>query len=109
VNISSTAGLRGSPGLAAYIATKGAVRLLTKATALEHVQDNIRCNSVHPGGVDTPMVRDAPDDLARQGRTPMGRRAAPEEIAYGVLSLASDESSFMTGSEMVIDGGRTAQ
>jgi len=109
VNISSTAGLRGSPGLAAYIATKGAVRLLTKATAIEHVKDNIRCNSVHPGGVDTPMVQDAPDDPARQGRTPMGRRAAPEEIAYGVLYLASDESSFMTGSEMVIDGGRTAQ
>ena len=109
VHISSTAGLRGSPGLAAYIATKGAVRLLTKATAMEHVQDNIRCNSVHPGGVDTPMVQDAPDDPARQGRTPMGRRAAPEEIAYGVLYLASDESSFMTGSEMVIDGGRTAQ
>jgi NAD(P)-dependent dehydrogenase (short-subunit alcohol dehydrogenase family) len=109
VNISSTAGLRGSPGLAAYIATKGAVRLLTKATAIEHVQDNIRCNSVHPGGVDTPMVQDAPADPARQGRTPMGRRAAPEEIAYGVLYLASDESSFMTGSELVIDGGRTAQ
>ena len=109
VNISSTAGLRGSAGLAAYIATKGAVRLLTKATALEHVQDNIRCNSVHPGGVDTPMVQDAPVDLARQGRTPMGRRATPEEIAYGVLYLASDESSFMTGSELVIDGGRTAQ
>jgi len=108
VNISSTAGLRGSPGLAAYIATKGAVRLLTKATAIEHVQDNIRCNSVHPGGVDTPMVQDAPADPARQGRTPMGRRAAPEEIAYGVLYLASDESSFMTGSELVIDGGRTA-
>ena len=85
------------------------MRLLTKATAIEHVKDNIRCNSVHPGGVDTPMVQDAPDDPARQGRTPMGRRAAPEEIAYGVLYLASDESSFMTGSEMVIDGGRTAQ
>src|SRR5262247_2486568 len=97
VNISSTAGLRGSAGLAAYIATKGAVRLLTKATALEHVQDNIRCNSVHPGGVDTPMVQDAPVDLARQGRTPMGRWATPKEIAYGVRYLASDESSFMTG------------
>ncbi len=92
-----------------YIATKGAVRLLTKATALEHVKDNSRCNSVYPGGVDTPMVQDVPDDPARQGRTPLGRRAAPEEIAYGVLSLASDASSFMTGSEMVIDGGRTAQ
>ena len=64
---------------------------------------------MYPGGVDTPMVQDVPDDPARQGRTPLGRRAAPEEIAYGVLSLASDASSFMTGSEMVIDGGRTAQ
>lgn len=109
VNISSTAGLRGSPGLAAYIATKGAVRLFTKATAIEHVDDNIRCNSVHPGGVDTPMVQDAPDIPGRRDRTPMARRADPKEIAYGVLYLASDESSFMTGSELVIDGGRSAQ
>lgn len=109
VNISSTAGLRGSPGLAAYIATKGAVRLFTKATAIEHVDDNIRCNSVHPGGVETPMVQDAPDIPGRRDRTPMSRRADPSEIAYGVLYLASDESSFMTGSELVIDGGRSAQ
>ena len=109
VNISSTAGLRGSPGLAAYIATKGAVRLFTKATAIEHVDDNIRCNSVHPGGVETPMVQDAPDIPGRRDRTPMKRRADPSEIAYGVLYLASDESSFMTGSELVIDGGRSAQ
>jgi NAD(P)-dependent dehydrogenase (short-subunit alcohol dehydrogenase family) len=112
VNISSTAGLRGSPGLAAYTASKGAVRLFTKSTAIQYAGDNIRCNSVHPGGVDTPMVQEAPDDSARQDarlRTPMRRRAAPEEIAYGVLYLASDESSFVTGSELVIDGGRSAQ
>ena len=112
VNISSTAGLRGSPGLAAYTASKGAVRLFTKSTAIQYAGDNIRCNSVHPGGVDTPMVQEAPDDPARQDarlRTPMGSRAAPEEIAYGVLYLASDESSFVTGSELVIDGGRSAQ
>ena len=112
INISSTAGLRGSPGLAAYTASKGAVRLLTKSTAIQYARDNIRCNSVHPGGVDTPMVQEAPDDPARREarqRTPMGRRAAPEEIAYGVLYLASDESSFVTGSELVIDGGRSAQ
>ncbi len=112
VNISSTAGLRGSPGLAAYTATKGAVRLFTKSTAIQYAGENIRCNSVHPGGVDTPMVQEAPDDPARRDarqRTPMGRRAAPEEIAYGVLYLASDESSFVTGSELVIDGGRSAQ
>jgi len=112
INISSTAGLRGSPGLAAYTASKGAVRLFTKSTAIQYAGDNIRCNSVHPGGVDTPMVQEAPDDPARRAaraRTPMGRRAAPEEIAYGVLYLASDESSFVTGSELVIDGGRSAQ
>ena len=112
VNISSTAGLRGSPGLAAYTASKGAVRLFTKSTAIQYAGENIRCNSIHPGGVDTPMILDAPDDPARRERalrTPMGRRAAPEEIAYGVLYLASDESSFVTGSELVIDGGRSAQ
>ena len=112
VNISSTAGLRGSPGLAAYTASKGAVRLFTKATAIQYAVENIRCNSVHPGGVDTPMIQEAPNDPARRDarqRTPMGRRAAPDEIAYGVLYLASDESSFVTGSELVIDGGRSAQ
>ena len=85
---------------------------MTKSTAIQYARDNIRCNSVHPGGVDTPMVQEAPDDPARREarqRTPMGRRAAPEEIAYGVLYLASDESSFVTGSELVIDGGRSAQ
>ena len=112
INISSTAGLRGSPGLAAYTASKGAVRLFTKSTAIQYAGENIRCNSIHPGGVDTPMVQEAPDDPARRDarrRTPMDRRAAPEEIAYGVLYLASDESSFVTGSELVIDGGRSAQ
>ena len=112
VNISSTAGLRGSRGLAAYTASKGAVRLFTKATAIQYAVENIRCNSVHPGGVDTPMIQEAPNDPARRDarqRTPMGRRAAPDEIAYGVLYLASDESSFVTGSELVIDGGRSAQ
>jgi cyclopentanol dehydrogenase len=112
VNISSISGIRGI-GPAAYIATKGAVRLFTKATAIQYAGENIRANSVHPGGVDTPMINEFPVDPARQNqtrlRTLMGRRAAPEEIAYGVLYLASDEASFVTGSELVIDGGATAQ
>ena len=114
VNISSIAGLVATPGSGiAYTASKGAVRLFTKATAIQYAKEHIRCNSVHPGGVDTPMTRQlrtAP--VSREERlrfVPMGRSAAPEEIAYGVLYLASDEASFVTGSELVIDGGTTAQ
>jgi cyclopentanol dehydrogenase len=113
VNISSTAGLVGSPTSAAYTATKGAVRLFTKATAVQHVGDNIRCNSIHPGPITTEMIREMVADEAewsqRLTRLPMGRAGNPEEVAYGVLVLASDESSYMTGSELVIDGGTTAQ
>ena len=113
VNISSTAGLVGSPGGgSAYTATKGAVRLLTKATAVQHAKDGIRCNSVHPGPIDTPMIQDTLNDPAslelRMQRLPMGRVGTTDDIAYGVLYLASDESSFVTGSELVIDGGTTA-
>jgi cyclopentanol dehydrogenase len=114
VNISSVAGLIGSSqGIAAYTASKGAVRLFTKVTAVQHANDGIRCNSVHPGGVDTPMTQDAMSDPAvraeRERRVPLGRIGTVEDIAYGVLYLASDESSFVTGSELVIDGGSTAQ
>ena len=114
VNISSTAGLVASPqGSAAYTATKGAVRLFTKATAIQHAKDGIRANSVHPGPIETDMIRDTLTDPAmwqrRMQRLPMGRAGKPEEIAYGVIYLASDESSFVTGSELVIDGGTTAQ
>ena len=113
VNISSIAGLIGSRGAAAYGASKGAVRLLTKSTAIQYAADNIRCNSVHPGLVDTDMLRLVfPDDTAYQNsssRVPLGRLATAEDIANGVLFLASDESSYMTGSELVIDGGVTAQ
>jgi len=114
VNISSTAGLVGSGlGLAAYSATKGSVRLFTKSTAIQHARDNIRCNSVHPGPIDTPMLREAWDDPNRReeriNRVPLGRIGTTEDIAYGVLFLSSDEASFMTGSELVIDGGSTAQ
>ncbi len=114
VNISSTAGLVGSPeGSPSYTATKGAVRLFTKSIAIQHAKDGIRCNSVHPGPIDTEMIRDTTADsdrwAARLRRLPMGRVGTTADIAYGVLYLASDESSFVTGSELVIDGGTTAQ
>ena len=104
----------GNPnGGAAYTATKGAVRLFTKVTAVQHAQDNIRCNSVHPGPIDTPMTQGLNADPAsreqRLRRVPLGRVGTPEDVAYGVLYLASDESSFVTGSELVIDGGVIAQ
>ena len=114
INISSTAGLTGGTGgSSAYTATKGAVRLLTKATAIQYAKENIRCNSVHPGIIDTPMVQETladPDTLReRMERLPLGRVGTTQDVAYGVLYLASDESSFVTGSELVIDGGTTAE
>lgn len=112
INISSTAGIAGSPGASAYHASKGAVRVFTKSAAIQYAPDGIRVNSVHPGGVDTRMLFDVYDeeylDLVRK-RVPMGRFAAPEEIAYAVLYLASDESSYVTGAELVVDGGYLAQ
>jgi cyclopentanol dehydrogenase len=114
INISSTAGLVGSPGgTAAYTATKGAVRLFTKSTAIQHAREGIRCNSVHPGPIATDMIKDVlADQKAWEGRLrrlPMGRAGTADEVAYGVLYLASDESSYVTGSELVIDGGTTAE
>lgn len=114
INISSIAGLVGNRnGSPSYTATKGGVRLFTKATAVQHASDQIRCNSVHPGPIETPMIQDSLNDPAqreeRLQRIPMGRIGTVTDIAYGVLYLASDESSFVTGSELVIDGGVTAQ
>ena len=114
INISSGAGIAPAPGTSgAYAASKGAVRLFTKSTAIQYAGEGIRCNSVHPGPVQTPMLGATPEDevrvAAQVGRVPLGRVGQPIEIAYGVLYLASDESSFVTGSEVVIDGGRTAQ
>jgi NAD(P)-dependent dehydrogenase (short-subunit alcohol dehydrogenase family) len=114
INISSGAGIAPPPGTsAAYAASKGGVRLLTKATAIQHAAEQIRCNSVHPGPIDTPMIRGPHRDdsylEATIGRVPLGRLGTVDDIAYGVLYLASDESSFVTGAELVIDGGRTAQ
>ena len=114
INISSTAGLVGGFGSAAYIASKGAVRLFTKATAIQYAGDRIRCNSVHPGPIDTPMLQETMaqesyDLEDRLNRVPLGRLGTVDDITYGVLYLASDESSYVTGSELVIDGGSTAQ
>ena len=114
INISSTAGLVGSPRNSAYTASKGAVRLFTKATAIQYANEGIRANSIHPGSIDTEMSHqiwqgEEQNREAAIARTPLGRIGTTEDIAYGVLFLASDESSFMTGSELVIDGGSTAQ
>ena len=114
VNISSQLGLVGSDHSSPqYQASKGAVRLLTKATAIQYAKDGIRANSVHPGPIVTPMTaagRASPEQYgAMLGRIPIGRYGEPNEVAYGVLYLASDESSYVTGSELVIDGGWTAQ
>ena len=114
VNISSISGMIGQatihPG---YNASKGAVRLLTKSTAIQYAKEGIRCNSVHPGPVRTAMTeRGWGTEEGRernQRNTPLGRYAEADEIASGVLFLASEESSYMTGSELVIDGGVTAQ
>lgn len=113
VNISSIYGLVGAPVSSAYQATKGAVRLFTKATAVDYAKYNIRVNSVHPGVIDTPMTKDLlhGDEETRKaimGTTILDRAAQPKEVSYAVLYLASDESSFMNGSEMIIDGGYTA-
>ena len=92
----------------------GAELLFTKSTAIQYAKDNIRANSVHPGIIETDMTLptiliDEEARMARIARTPIGRIGQPDDVAYGVLFLASDKSSFMTGSELVIDGGRTAQ
>jgi cyclopentanol dehydrogenase len=110
INISSIYGLIGSGGSAAYHASKGAVRLLTKTAAIEFAADNIRVNSVHPGVIKTPMVEifDDKELEAIAARAPINRAARPEEVGYVVLFLATDEASFVTGAEYVVDGGYTA-
>jgi len=117
INISSIAGLRGAANLSAYCTSKGAVRLFTKSVALEcaAMGAGVRCNSVHPGIIETPIWgqvvpgSNAPLDLDAMSaaRVPLKRKGLPEDIANAVLFLASAESSYMTGEEMVVDGGMT--
>jgi NAD(P)-dependent dehydrogenase (short-subunit alcohol dehydrogenase family) len=114
VNISSQLGLVGTDNSSPqYQASKGAVRLLTKATAIQYAREKIRANSVHPGPIVTAMTekRRADPETYRTmlSRVPLGRFGESDEVAYGVLYLASDEAAFVTGSELVIDGGWTAQ
>lgn len=105
MNISSVEGLRGSPWAHGYVATKWGVRGLAKSAALELAPHKIRVNSIHPGMVRTPMTENLPEDMVK---TPLGRAADPEEVATFVVFLASEESSFATGSEFVVDGGLVA-
>lgn len=115
VNMSSIRGLVAGHGTAAYCASKAGVRLFTKATALEcaALGNGVRANSVHPGQVETPLLKQAMAESGRLPSTleriPLGRLGQPLEIAEALVFLASDESSFMTGSELTIDGGYTAQ
>lgn len=108
VNTASMFGLVGSPGSAAYNAAKGGVINLTRSLALEYAEQNIRVNSLCPGFIDTPIIP-AESKQALVDMTPMKRLGQSEEIAKAVLFLASDDSSFMTGNSLVIDGGYTAQ
>ncbi len=120
INISSIEGIIGEQKVAAYNASKGGVRIFTKSSALHCAAEgyDIRVNSVHPGFIGTAMVSDALESMSKEdgeafeqrivGSIPMGRMGEPRDIANGVLFLASDESSYMTGSELVIDGGYIA-
>lgn len=111
VNISSVWGITGVSGVPGYQAAKGAVRTLTKNAAITYAKDNVRVNSIHPGIIFTPLVQAQAEELnaAVIAATPLGRAGQPREIAYGTCFLASDEASFVTGAELVIDGGLVAQ
>jgi NAD(P)-dependent dehydrogenase (short-subunit alcohol dehydrogenase family) len=118
VNLSSIYGIISAPDIPPYHASKGAVRLMTKTDALLYAKDKIRVNSVHPGFIWTPLVeelgRNSPEGLEvfrreLDGRHPIGHVGEPDDIAHGIVYLASDEAKFVTGAELVIDGGYTAQ
>jgi NAD(P)-dependent dehydrogenase (short-subunit alcohol dehydrogenase family) len=117
VNLSSIYGIIGAADLPPYHASKGAVRLMTKNDALLYAADSIRVNSIHPGFIWTPLVEELAEESLQgaeafrkelDSRHPIGHVGEPEDVAYGVLYLASDEAKFVTGSELVIDGGYTA-
>jgi len=112
VNVSSIAGITGNAGGNGYTASKGGSRMLSKGAAIDLAKKGIRVNSLHPGFVETPMTKDMQGaDAFRKmtvGSTPLGRGASPAELAKGILFLASDDSSFMTGAELIMDGGFTA-
>ncbi len=113
INVISVYALVGSPLGTAYSASKGAARAFTRTAAVQYAPENVRVNSVFPGFVETPMTREVHAQPGvreeRTALTPLGRLAMPEDIAWGILYLASDESSYVTGSELVIDGGMTAR
>jgi len=119
VNLSSVAGIVGAPNIIAYNASKGAVRLMTKSAALEYAPQKVRVNSVHPGIIDTPMMAEAAEAVAGASgvndarerfaaRHPLGRMGRDTDIANAVVFLASDKAAFITGAELVVDGGMTA-
>jgi 3alpha(or 20beta)-hydroxysteroid dehydrogenase len=107
VNISSTAGLTGLPYLGAYVASKWAVRGLSKTAAIDLGPKGIRVNSVHPGGIDTPMIAGTDSEAPFYKRLPVSRMGTPSEAAAAVLFLASDEASYISGAELAVDGGAT--
>lgn len=118
INLSSIYGIISAPDIPAYHASKGAVRLMTKTDALLYAKDNIRVNSIHPGFIWTPLVEQMGEKSAEgvekyrkklDSLHPIGHVGEPEDVAYGAVYLASGESKFVTGSELVIDGGYTAQ
>lgn len=110
INISSIYGMIGSAGSTAYHGTKGAVRIITKSAAVQYAPENIRANSIHPGVIKTPMLEELTEEQLAgvTAVAPMNRAGRPEEVAWAVLFLASDEASFVTGAELAVDGGYTA-